>query len=95
VLKKLRRVKDEVLGWIVGKPQVIGGGAFVWRFCTRHLSAKLHIDAHPKLIVNSPKWENHEEKSRSVFRDHKQMRIVLSRVTTAKPESLQVELQAK
>jgi hypothetical protein len=30
------------------------------------LSAKLHIDAHPKLIANSPKWENYEEKSRRV-----------------------------
>jgi hypothetical protein len=24
----------------------------------QRLSAKLHIDAHPKLIANSPKWEN-------------------------------------
>jgi hypothetical protein len=48
------------------KPEVIVGGAFVWRFCARRLSAKLHIDAHAKLIANSPKWENYEEKSRKV-----------------------------
>ena len=30
------------------------------------VSAKLHIDAHPRLIANSPKWENYEEKSRRV-----------------------------
>ncbi len=53
-------------GRILGKPEVIVGGAFVWRFCARRLSAKLHIDAHPKLIANSPKWENYEEKSRRV-----------------------------
>jgi len=51
---------------MVGKPEVIVGGAFVWRFCPRRLSAKLHIDARPKLIANSPKWENYEEKSRRV-----------------------------
>jgi hypothetical protein len=51
---------------VVGKPEGIVGGAFVWRFCTRRLSAKLHIDAHPKLIANSPKWENYEEKARRV-----------------------------
>ena len=56
---------------MAGKPEVLVGGAFVWRFCTRLLSAKLHIDAHPKLIATSPKWENYEEKSRRV-RDHKQ-----------------------
>jgi hypothetical protein len=48
------------------QPEVIVGGAFVWRFCTRRLGAKLHIDAHPKLIANSPKWWNYEEKSRRV-----------------------------
>jgi hypothetical protein len=48
------------------RDRLIVGGAFVWRFCTRRLSAKLHIDAHPKLIANSPKWENYEEKSRWV-----------------------------
>jgi hypothetical protein len=51
-------------GWFVGKPEV--GGAFVWRFCTSRLSAKLHIDGHARLIANSPKWENYEEKSRRV-----------------------------
>jgi hypothetical protein len=29
------------------KPEVIVGGPFAWQFCTRRLSAKLHIDAHP------------------------------------------------
>jgi hypothetical protein len=51
---------------MVDKPEVIVGGAFVWRFCTGRLSAKLHIDAHAKLIANSPKWENYEEQSRRV-----------------------------
>jgi hypothetical protein len=51
---------------MVCKPEVIVGGAFAWRFCTRRLSAKLHVDAHAKLIANSPKWENYEEKSRRV-----------------------------
>jgi hypothetical protein len=36
------------------------------------LSAKLHIDAHAKLIANSPKWENYERKITQGFRDHKQ-----------------------
>ena len=63
VLKKPRRVKDEVLGWMVRKPEVIVGGAFVWQFCTRRLSAKLHSDTHARLIANLPKWENYEEKS--------------------------------
>jgi hypothetical protein len=52
---------------MVRKPEVIGGGAFVWRFCTRRLSAKLHINARAKLIANSPKWENYEEKSQWSF----------------------------
>ena len=53
-------------GFIVGKREVIVGGAFVRRFCARRTSAKLHLDAHAKLIANSPKWENYEEKSRRV-----------------------------
>src|SRR5260370_36075923 len=34
--------------WIVGKPQVIGGGAFVWRFFTGRLNAKLDIYGEAK-----------------------------------------------